>query len=180
MDQLAPGSSLSQNVDPGHLAKRECIWAGGTFGLRLHDWQPGVKSPYLGRMFVHLKHNRSDKHGLTSSFLHDGEKTVRWIYKHLPQNRLIFCDVSVWRVSRPDGQVSFYLDYFPVAGASSTRTLKVMRREEADKMPDRMGGTIISITLPKNAGFILIGDRVDPVVEGTPAEQLADVRYQNQ
>src|SRR5665213_2189942 len=125
--------------------ERNLLWQGGFFNLLVY---PGLKlhnSSYLGHSFVEIPNNPKVEENLARSFVHDGDSIT--LGKLLRQKRkwLAICEVDLWEIIYPSGGICYFIDYKLTVATTATRTLSVVRREHAEKMPRHMGGTMISI-----------------------------------
>lgn len=139
---------------------RELLYEGGVFTLKLPQKRFRImNSEFVGHPYTPVLSNRHADGGLVRTFLHPGNYDLQEIKQTRREKSTLLCTVSVWKNVREDGTAEICLDYVPTDAAHPTKRLRAIRREEGDKYPEGISGTIISITLPDDVGFVIIGDR---------------------
>ena len=153
-------------------ARRELLLKIGTYSVVL-DRNPEIHTAkHLGYPYAALSVGAAQipvsLRGVVREFFHD-PKGMYLKHPHTQlrrQQRYVVCTIGLWRVLAEDGSVHFDLNYQPVADKESSRLIRVIEKKNEFEKPRGMGGTIVTINLPRDTGFILIGDRDDEALLG--------------
>ena len=157
MDQQSITSSKNRNPP----IARELLWEGGTFRLHLPK-RMRVRCGFIEHQYTRIWKNPRVDDDLVITFLHQSTESLLELYSRCRTNRKamdVCCAIKVWRNRYEDGGFRFFLDYTPTTSSIPTRALRVIRFSDAGQWPQGLGGTIITISLPEQKGFIIIGDK---------------------